>query len=212
MEQYISKSALLAEIDWLVNNYDKALDYEAALEDVRDFLDSIEVKKSAEIERDKETCKENGNSLTKEPANEDLETFAKRESEVFAEREYEIDYYDRKALGKGYYWGCIDGAKWQAEQFEKNRLAACDRQAEEEAEIERDFVMGIIENEHRQPTFDDAIKYGIKKTKEQMMANSADAMIGLPYENKDGGYTQLIDVSRPLPVGNNKIAIIFKED
>ena len=44
MEQYISKSALLAEIERLVNNYDKALDYEAALEDVRDFLDSIEVK------------------------------------------------------------------------------------------------------------------------------------------------------------------------
>lgn len=48
--------------------------------------------------------------------------------------------------------------------------------------------------------------------KEQMMANTADAMIGLPYENKDGEYTHLIDVSRPLPVGNNKIAIIFKED
>lgn len=64
MEQYISKSALLAEIERLVNNYDKALDYEAALEDVRDFLDSIEVKKSAEIERDNETCEENGNSLT----------------------------------------------------------------------------------------------------------------------------------------------------
>jgi len=51
-----------------------------------------------------------------------------------------------------------------------------------------------------------------KWQKEQMMANTADAMIGLPYENKDGGYTHLIDVSRPLPVGNNKIAIIFKED
>ena len=48
--------------------------------------------------------------------------------------------------------------------------------------------------------------------KEQMMKNTADAMIGLPYENKDGGYTHLVDVSRPLPVGNNKIAIIFKED
>lgn len=44
MEQYISKSALLAEIDRLVNNYDKALDYEAALEDVRNFLDTLEVK------------------------------------------------------------------------------------------------------------------------------------------------------------------------
>ena len=67
MSNLIDKSALLAEIERLVNNYDKALDYEAALEDVRDFIDSLEVKKSAEIESDKETCKENGNSLTQEP-------------------------------------------------------------------------------------------------------------------------------------------------
>lgn len=90
------------------------------------------------------------------------------------------------------------GAKWKEQQLEKNRLAACDKQTEEEAEIERDFVMGIIENEHRQPTFDDAIKYGMKlqekqdqetielaedhamlagmeKMKEQMMAKAIDA-------------------------------------
>lgn len=60
------------------------------------------------------------------------------------------------------------GAKWQAEQFEKNRLAACDAQTEEEAEIEQSFVMGIIECEHRQPTFDDAIKYGMRLQKEQI--------------------------------------------
>ena len=45
----------------------------------------------------------------------------------------------------------------------------------------------------------------------QLMDNTADAVIGLPYENKDGGYTHLVDVSRPLPIGENKIAIIFKE-
>lgn len=44
MEQYIPKSAVMAEIERLVNNYDKALDYEAALEDVRDSLDTLEVK------------------------------------------------------------------------------------------------------------------------------------------------------------------------
>lgn len=53
---------------------------------------------------------------------------------------------------------------------------------------------------------------GANWQKEHIIANTTDAMIGLPYENKDGGYTHLIDVSRPLPVGNNKIAIIFKED
>jgi len=67
----------------------------------------------------------------------------------------------------------------------------------------------------RNPTDKDCIemfKAGAEWQKEQMIANTADAMIGLPYENKDGGYTHLIDVSIPLPVGNNKIAIIFKED
>lgn len=50
------------------------------------------------------------------------------------------------------------------------------------------------------------------EVKEFDLENTTDAMIGLPYENKDGGYTHLVDVSRPLPVGKNKIAIIFKED
>lgn len=57
-----------------------------------------------------------------------------------------------------------------------------------------------------------AFKAGANWQKQQLMANTADVMIRLPYENKDGGYTQLVDTSRPLPVGNNKIAIIFKED
>ena len=56
-----------------------------------------------------------------------------------------------------------------------------------------------------------AFRNGANWREEQMMANTVDAIIGLPYENKDGGYTHLIDVSRPLTVGNNKIAIIFKE-
>lgn len=57
-----------------------------------------------------------------------------------------------------------------------------------------------------------AFKAGAKWQKERIMANSINATICLPYENKYGGYTHLIDVLRPLPVGNNKIAVIFKED
>lgn len=69
------------------------------------------------------------------------------------------------------------GAKWKEEQFENNRLIACDKQTEEEAEIERDFVMGIIKNEHRLPTFDDAIKYGMRLQKEQMMKDAVEAEV-----------------------------------
>ena len=57
-----------------------------------------------------------------------------------------------------------------------------------------------------------AFKAGANWQKERIMANSTNATIGLPYENRYGGYTHLIDVSRPLSVGNNIIAIIFKED
>ena len=44
MARLIDKDAVIAEIDRLVNNYDKALDYEAALEDVCNFIDTLEVK------------------------------------------------------------------------------------------------------------------------------------------------------------------------
>ncbi len=40
----------------------------------------------------------------------------KKESETFAEREYEIDYIDRNALAKGYYWGVKAGAQWQKQK------------------------------------------------------------------------------------------------
>lgn len=261
MEQYISKSALLAEIERLVNNYDKALDYEAALEDVRNFLDTLEVKEpqvkeSAEIERDKETCKENGNSLTQEPAINvwhDMSEDAENDKNIiiidpkgFYGAVLRKGGYQRRKHNKERYvkWAYIDdlqnfsnvkrtgknwnepvsndlekaaveafkqivdsdknnfleifkaGVKWQAEQFEKNRLAACDRQAEEEAEIESDFVMGIIEREHRQPTFDDAIKYGMRLQKERLLAKvvdgedslTLDGVITFDYYDGDKAY------------------------
>ena len=107
MEQYINKAALVEEIeDWRdkikkgifsipLTGSDRAyatFEYEI-LGKVRDFLDTLE-----------------------EPADEDLEEFAKRESELFGEREYEVDYLDRNALTKGFYWGCKTGARWQKQQ------------------------------------------------------------------------------------------------
>ena len=55
----------------------------------------------------------------------------------------------------------------QQEQFEKNRLAACDAQTPEEAERETDFVDKHIKEQHRMPTYSDAIEYGIKLQKEK---------------------------------------------
>ncbi len=62
------------------------------------------------------------------------------------------------------------GANWQKEQFEKNRLANCDALSKEDCDRETDFAMEIIEKEHRQPTFNDAINYGMRLQKEQKPA------------------------------------------
>lgn len=94
---------------------------------------------------------------------------------------------------------CVDGDQW----------AHYEEPAREE--LDEEIKRYLHEVYDRDDTVGDIARHFAKWQKEQMMKNTADAMIGLPYENKDGGYTHLIDVSRPLPVGNNKIAIIFKQ-
>lgn len=86
--------------------------------------------------------------------------------------------------------------------------------------IENNFfgseTMGFFSNKTKEELNDkdvaDIARHFANWQKERIMANSTNATIGLPYENEYGGYTHLIDVSRPLSVGNNIIAIIFKED
>ena len=73
--------------------------YNKALQEVQCELDSLEVK-----------------DVEEEAVSNDLEDYAKKESESFAEREYEIDYIDRNALAKGYYWGVKAGAQWQKQK------------------------------------------------------------------------------------------------
>ena len=70
-----------------------------------------------------------------DPVSNDLEEFAKRESELFGEREYEIDYIDRNALTKGYYWGVKAGAQWQKGNLWK------DAQGDDLPEIDREVIV-----------------------------------------------------------------------
>ncbi len=116
-----------------------------------------------------------------EPISEDLEEAA-------------FDYAEACKYDGGEKLLCIEhfkaGAYWKEQQFEKNRLAHCDAQTEEEAEIEQSFVMDIIEREHRQPTFDDAIKYGMKKMKEQMMKDAVDGWV---FRDIKGGKLRISD-------------------
>lgn len=57
----------------------------------------------------------------------------------------------------------IDGAEWQYEQFENERLKHCDELTAEQAQIESDFVVQHLEKYNRTPTFIDAIEYGRKQ-------------------------------------------------
>lgn len=57
----------------------------------------------------------------------------------------------------------IAGANWQYEQFEKNRLAACDNMTKEEFDREQEFTTDFIEKNNRIPTYSDAIEYGRKQ-------------------------------------------------
>lgn len=69
------------------------------------------------------------------------------------------------------------GAKWQKEQFEKNRLAHCYALSEEQAELEQGFYDQHFDKYNRIPTFLDAIEYGMKLHKEQMLKGANDVMV-----------------------------------
>lgn len=112
------------------------------------------------------------NTLPEEPVSEDLEKAAEKYAYTNWEDE---DYHEGAAEGLpfdaiGHTEKAFKaGAQWKEQQFEKNRIAACDRQTKEEADREMDFVQGIIKNEHRQPTYSDAIEYGMRLKEQQMM-------------------------------------------
>lgn len=69
------------------------------------------------------------------------------------------------------------GRKQATREFENNRVNAFKNQTEAEAQIEKDFAVSIIEKEHRTPTFDDAIKYGMRL--QQMKDNQDESDMAL---------------------------------
>ena len=68
-------------------------------------------------------------------------------------------------------------AKWQTEQFEKERLKHCDALTKEQAQIESDFVINHLKKNNRTPTFIDAIEYGMEYAKEQMLKDAVEAAV-----------------------------------
>lgn len=106
------------------------------------------------------------------------------------------------------------GAEWQKEQLEKNRLAHCDKLTKEEYDLETDFATEIIEKEHRQPTFTDAINYGMRVMKEYLMN---EAVEGFFTKSIDGdtvfAESTALDVDpKSVKVGDKVKLIVIKED
>lgn len=78
-------------------------------------------------------------------------------------QEHDDDCFDAIAEGCPYIREAFKaGAECQYEQFEKNRLAACDNMTKEEADREQEFTTDFIEKNNRIPTYSDAIEYGRK--------------------------------------------------
>ncbi len=102
-------------------------------------------------------------------------------------------------------------ANWQKEQIEKNRIAACDRQTEDQYKREVALISELMEKENRLPTVSDGIEYGMKLQKEQMLKDS----ISLDIKKDAGGYpyVEAIDLfdkdDIPLVLEGDEVKLII---
>jgi len=105
--------------------------------------------------------------------------------------------------------------KWQKEQFEKNRLKHCNSITNEQAELESDFIDQHLDKYQRMPTFLDAIEYGMRLQKEQMMKDVMPCVLEW-YDGFVLNFTeeQLNDVvtKNNINIGDKVKLIVIKED
>ena len=109
------------------------------------------------------------------------------------------------------------GAEWMAGQFEKNRLVACDEQTKEEYDRETELVDKIVTEEHRMPTFSDAIIYGINWQKQQMEKEAVEGYIEGNWREQEDAPYELYAISDELDstkykIGDKVKLIILKDD
>lgn len=135
-----------------------------------------------------------------------------------AARKYEFSCYKRACFHPEHKWpsttkdAFIAGAEWQKEQFEKNRLANCDKLTKEEYDLETDFATEIIEKEHRQPTFTDAINYGMRVMREQLMKEAVEGVV-IDSGFDDGiAFVTMNIPDRRYDRGDKVKLIVVKED
>lgn len=117
--------------------------------------------------------------MQEEPVSEDLDEAAKEWLSPQLDKSYakygeakmmELTKFDGYAMLEAIEFG----AKWKEEQFEKNRLEHCNSITNEQAELEQKFLDEHLDKYNRMPTFLDAIEYGMRLQKEQMMKNAVE--------------------------------------
>ena len=119
-------------------------------------------------------------SMQEDPVSEDLDEAGKEWLRPQLDKSY-ANYGETKMMELTHFDGysmleAIEfGAKWKEEQFEKNRLEHCNSITNEQAELEQGFIDQHLDKHDRMPTFLDAIEYGMRLQKEQMMKQAVDA-------------------------------------
>ena len=144
-------------------------------------------------------------SLQEEPVSEDLGDYINELSKQFPE----VSFAKLSRIA-------VRVAKWQKEQFEKERLKHCDELTNEQAQIESDFVTQHLKENNRTPTFIDAIKYGMKLQKKQMIKDAYEREVKVDA----GGYPyipqmELYDYDKDIPLakeGDKYKVVLIKED
>ena len=197
-------------VKWYSSRLADALEKEGYITDAKIVRESIKLMNGEKVPMA---------TMDEEPVSEDLPHIRHRDTldEFAYQCAYDLsnDWAKETPTWNDVEMACKLGANWQKEQFEKNRLAACDKQTEEEAEIEQSFLMGIIECEHRQPTFDDAIKYGMRLQRENMMKDATDVTVHI----EAGNYPyipqmELYDYDKDVPLakeGDKYKVVLIKE-
>ena len=102
-------------------------------------------------------------SMQEEPVSNDLEELINKLSKQFPE----VSFAKLSRIA-------VRVAKWQKQQFEKNRLKHCDSITNEQAELEQKFLDQHLDKYQRMPTFLDAIEYGMNLQKEQLLVKAFD--------------------------------------
>jgi len=106
-------------------------------------------------------------------------------------------------------------AQWQKQQMEAYRIKHCNSITNEQVEMESNFVSSHIDKNNRMPTFLDAIEYGMKLQREQMIKEAVEGVCSLEFWDGTGAVRTASDANfklNGLHCGDKVKLIVIKED